>query len=103
MPKEQATTPSTELVHLRCQANEREDSDVVGHADDEDDPQAQGEVFHVPDADLLSSAGLLARVIFSALLSKAPRTIAQSRDRTQKPKPVSEHAPRQLVGKWRQY
>ena len=41
------------LTDLRCQAYEREDSDIILHADDEDKPQAKRKVLDVSDADLL--------------------------------------------------
>jgi hypothetical protein len=41
-------------THIRGQSNEREDGDIVSHADDEDEPESEGKVFDVLEADLLS-------------------------------------------------
>lgn len=40
-------------MDLRCQAHEREHSDIVLYADDEDKPQAKRKVLDVSDTDLL--------------------------------------------------
>ena len=40
-------------THVRGQSNEREDSYVVSYADDEDEPESEGKVLDVLEADLL--------------------------------------------------
>lgn len=45
--------------HVRGESNERKDSDIVSHADDEDEPESEGEVFDVFEADLLPRPILL--------------------------------------------
>ena len=46
-------------THVRGESNEREDSDIVSHTDDEDEPESEGKVLDVLEADLLPCPVLL--------------------------------------------
>lgn len=41
-------------LHSLPQSNKGEDGDVVAHADDKDEPQGKGEVFHISQLDHLT-------------------------------------------------
>lgn len=44
----------TVKLHSLPQSNKGEDGNVVSHADEEDEPQGEGEVFHVSQLDHLT-------------------------------------------------
>ena len=46
-------------MYIRGQSNEGEDGDVIGHTDDEDQPESKRKVFDVFEADLFAGPVLL--------------------------------------------